>query len=231
NFNIIRIPLSHGSLSLSDHSDNILSYTVRIYPTAYPERVWKRTFVLQEKPYFQHVFFLQNKLGVLESFFATVESREKTVEGEVVRKNGGNEIDITDNSTVFTVSTGCKSTHELELLEAAVGNPFNYKIVDGKAVPISILPDTFTIHDEAEETQSVQFQYMFNIEASDSGERSGIGRAIITTVHDYFETTWADERSAAVGGIGGVPEIWIDGERFNKIAVKTSLAKTEFNRI
>ncbi|MDL2309460.1 hypothetical protein LJC68_09425 [Bacteroidales bacterium OttesenSCG-928-B11] len=221
NFNIIRIPLSFSSLSLSDYSDNILSYTVRVYPTDAEQRVWKRTFIMQEKPYHSHTFLLQNKYGVLESFFTDRESKEKTVEGEVVKKNGLNEIDITDTSITYIAQTGYKASHELKLLEEAVGNSFNFKIVNGKAIPITILPDTFTIFDETEELQNCQFQYMFNIATSDTGERTNTGTVI--TERESFEDVWMDERIDIDGNTTSV--IWIDREEFRRVAATNSITE------
>jgi len=159
NFTIYRVPLSVKALSLQNHSTQILSYTVRIYHTSAPSAVWTRTFVLQEKTYDAKEFLLQNKYGVLESFFIENEMVEKTVDGEKVTCDGKIETDIQDVFTTYTARTGNKSDVEMKLLGEALENKFNYKIVDGALIPITILPDTLTIFDEGEDLQAAEFQY------------------------------------------------------------------------
>ncbi len=147
------------------------------------------------------------------------------MEGEVVKKNGLNEIDISKATTVYTADTGHSSAHRLKLLEQAVSNPFNFKIVEGKAVPITILPDTFTISDEAEETQSVQFQYMLNIAESNAGEGSGTGTVVIG--RDYFEQAWQEARIEE--GVR-TPLIWVDSATFSRTALTNNITITTLKK-
>jgi hypothetical protein len=125
--------------------------------------VWTRTFVLNEKPFFAKQFLLQNKYGVLESFFVENEMMEKKVDGEQIMHENKVEIDVQDISATFTARTGNKSEHDLKLLSEAIENKQNYKIVNDILYPITILPDTLTIFDEEEDLQSAQFQYVFQI--------------------------------------------------------------------
>ena len=196
NFSIARIPLSVKALSLANHSTQILSYTVRIFHAATPAAAWTRTFIMQEKPFYAKEFLLQNKYGVLESFFIDNETIKKTVDGEKITCNGKIKIDITDVSTVFTARTGYKSDIEMKLLSEAVENRFHYKIVNGELIPVIILPDTLTILDEAEDLQTVEFQYMFNTPKSTSGETTGGNSGGTTTTYmTFIDSVWAAERT------------------------------------
>jgi len=194
NFSIVRIPLSAKALSLHNHSTQILRYTVRIYHTATPTSVWIRTYIIQEKPFHAKEFLLQNKYGVLESFFVDNEMIEKTVEGEKVICDGKTDIDITDVATTYTARTGYKSDVEMNLLAEAIENRFHYKIVNGSYIPITILPDTLTIIDEEEDLQSAEFQYVFNIPEKTSNK---FPIAIEATFEEALwvenERMWIDE--------------------------------------
>jgi len=163
NYSIVRVPLSVKALSLTNHSTQILTYTVRAYHLSKTTEVWTRTFLMQEKPFFAKEFLLQNKYGVLESFFVENEMIEKTVDGEQVIYDNKTEIDVQDISTTFTARTGNKSEFEMKLLGEALENKHHYKIVNNTLLPITILPDTLTIFDEGEELQSAEFQYVFKI--------------------------------------------------------------------
>jgi len=163
NFSIVRIPLSVKALSLENHSTQILHYTVRIYHSDTSSAIWTRTFVLQEKPFHAKEFLLQNKYGVLESFFVENEKAEKTVEGEKVACNNNTEFDVHAIFVPFLARTGNKSNSEMKLLGEAMENRFHYKIVNGSLLPITILPDTLTIFDEGEDLQSAEFQYTFKV--------------------------------------------------------------------
>ena len=186
NLSIVRVPLSVNALSLENHSTQILSYTVRLYHSATPNAVWTRTFVLQEKPFYAKEFLLQNKYGVLESFFIENEMIEKTVDGEKVTCEGKVEIDVQDVFTTFSARTGNKSDFEMKLLGEAMENKFHYKIVNGSLVPITILPDTLTIFDEGEDLQSAEFQYTFKI--PDRSLPSPAGGSLKD--FDTFEEKW-----------------------------------------
>lgn len=187
NYSIVRIPLSVKALSLTSHSTQILSYTVRIFHNDAQSAVWTRSFVLQEKPFYAKEFLLQNKYGVLESFFIENEMTEKTVDSEVVTCKNNVEIDVQDIFTTFIARTGNKSDVEMKLLGEAMENKFHYKIVNGSPIPITILPDTLTIMDEGEDLQSAEFQYSFKIpDKTMAVQTSGIDVA-----HE-FETAWEE---------------------------------------
>ena len=207
NFNIVRIPLSVNALNLSAHSTDILSYTVRIFSAGYAE-FWLRTFILQHKPHFAKVFFLQNRCGVLDSFFTDNEMVEKIIEGDEIVQNGKIEIDITDSSILYTARTGYKTVAEMELLSAAMENRFNYIVIGGNAVPITILPETLVVNDEEQDLQSGEFQYRFNIPFSDKG----VNNNQIVIGRDDFERYWQDEIE-----LTGIPQpnVWADDRRYN----------------
>lgn len=160
NYNIVRMPLSVAALGLSAYSQDILSYSVHV-SNALGE-VWTRTFVLESKPYGAQVFLLQNRYGVLESLYAETESLEERTEGGETVQNGIAGIDITDRSTIHTARTGYRGRRELQLVADAMRGRFNYRIVDGKAVPISVIPDTLTVKDDEEDLLSAEFRYRFN---------------------------------------------------------------------
>lgn len=160
NYNIVRMPLSVAALGLSAYSQDILSYSVHV-SNALGE-VWTRTFVLESKPYGAQVFLLQNRYGVLESLYAETESLEERTEGSETVQNGIAGIDITDRSTIHTARTGYRGRRELQLVADAMRGRFNYRIVDGKAVPISVIPDTLTVKDDEEDLLSAEFHYRFN---------------------------------------------------------------------
>ncbi|MCL2436103.1 MAG: hypothetical protein FWD09_08235 [Lentimicrobiaceae bacterium] len=215
NFSIVRIPLSVKVLSLENHSTQILHYTVRIYHTAAPAAVWTRTFVLQEKPFYAKEFLLQNKYGVLESFFIENEMVEKTVDGEKVTSDGKVEIDVQDIFTTFTARTGYKSDFEMKLLSEALENRFHYKIVNGSLLPITILPDTLTIFDEGEDLQSAEFQYTFKI-PDRSLPSPTVNMSSGTFEKEVFENTWNEP----------LYQVWNDRFTFEEKENTTLIAET-----
>jgi len=168
NFNIVRIPLSVSALALSSIEDEILTYKVKIRNQNTSEE-WSRTFLLQRRPFFSQIFLLQNKQGILESFFIDNEKTEKIVEGDEVTCNGQSILDITSKDIVYTARTGFKSKHEIELLSDAVGNKFNYKIIDEVPKRITILPDSLVVKDDSEDLQSAEFQYKISEAYNDQG--------------------------------------------------------------
>jgi hypothetical protein len=189
NFSIVRVPLSIDALSLQNHSTKILSYTVRVYHSTAPNAVWTRTFVMQEKPYYAQEFLLQNRYGVLESFFVDHEMIEKIVDGEKVTCDDKIEIDVQDIFTTYTARTGFKSDFEMKLLAEAIENKHHYKIVNNTLLPITILPDTLTILDEKEDLQMAEFQYTFKI----LDKTLAVTASTIRTVDKYdFAAMWQE---------------------------------------
>lgn len=195
NYSIVRVPLSVNALSLQTHSTQIISYTVRVYHSDAPSAVWTRTFVLQQKPFHAKEFLLQNRYGVLESFFIDHEMTEKSIDGEKVTCEGKIEIDVHDISTTFTARTGNKSDFEMKLLAEALENRHHYKVVNNALIPITILPDSLTIFDEGEDLQSAEFQYSFKIP-----DKTVPATAIVSVIgHDVFaevalESTWNETK-------------------------------------
>jgi hypothetical protein len=214
NFSIVRVPLSVKALSLQNHSTQILSYTVRVYHASYPSAVWARTFVLQEKPFYAKEFLLQNKYGVLESFFIENEMIEKTVDGEKVTRDDKIEIDVQDIFTTFFARTGNKSDFEMKLLSEALENKFHYKIVNGSLIPITILPDTLTIFDEEEDLQSAEFQYTFKI--PDKTLPASATVALIGFEREAFAEKWNE----------ALYQIWNDSLTFEEQANNTLIQES-----
>ena len=159
NYNIVRIPLSPSALGIPS-ADDVLSYTVTAKNAT--GEVWTRTFVLERKPHGTQEFLLQNRYGLLETLSTYTSAVEEETEGSDTVKNGVVGADITDTATVHTARTGYKTEREIQLVADAMRNRFNYRIVDGRAVPIAILPDTLTITDTAEDLVEAEFQYRFN---------------------------------------------------------------------
>ena len=159
NFNIVRVPLSAAALGIPSAED-VLSYTVIVGNNK--GETWTRTFVLERKPYNAQEFLLQNRYGLLETLATDTSAVEEQTEGSDTVKNGVVGVDITDTATVHTARTGYKTEREIRLVAEAMRGRFNFRYVDGKAVPIAILPDTLTVTDTAEDLISAEFQYRFN---------------------------------------------------------------------
>lgn len=171
NFNIVRVPLSADALSLPE---DVFVYTVTISESG-SDDAWSRRFVIKQKPHFAKTFLLQNRYGVLESFFAESEMTEKEAKGDEVVRDGGFEIAVTEDATTFTARTGSKTKEELRLLADAMVNALNYRLDGGTAQAITILPDTLTVFDEDEDLQSAEFQYRLNAPQNDAGEAVASG--------------------------------------------------------
>ena len=159
NFNIVRVPLSAAALGIPSAED-VLSYTVIVGNNK--GETWTRTFVLERKPYNAQEFLLQNRYGLLETLATDTSAVEEQTEGSDTVKNGVVGVDITDTATVHTARTGYKTEREIRLVAEAMRGRFNFRYVDGKAVPIAVLPDTLTVTDTAEDLISAEFQYRFN---------------------------------------------------------------------
>ena len=191
NLNIVRLPLSSDTLRIMESCPDAMSYTVTCTEGAAFK--WRRTFLLERKPLHGSVFLLQNRLGVLESLLVENELAEKETAGDEVVRDGGFEIAVTDSETTFTARTGYRSREELQLLADAAGNANNYKLENGNPVPITILPDTLTVADEAEDLQSVEFRYRHNLPQDGSGEPVPTG--LIITEADYWVELDASEQA------------------------------------
>ena len=159
NYNIVRVPLSPSALGIPS-ADDVLSYTVTAKNTS--GAVWTRTFVLERKPHGAQEFLLQNRYGLLETISTYTSAVEEETDGSDTVKNGVVGADITDTATVHTARTGYKPEREIQLVADAMRGRFNYRIIDGRAVPIAILPDTLTVTDTAEDLVEAEFQYRFN---------------------------------------------------------------------
>lgn len=208
NFNIVRIPLSANALNLPD---DVFVYTVSISEVGMAD-VWSRRFVIKQKPFFAKVFLLQNRYGVLESFFTESEMTEKEMKGDEVVRDDGFEIAVTEDATTFTARTGSKTKEELQLLADAMVNALNYRLEGDSPQAITILPDTLTIFDEAEDLQSAEFQYRLNEPQNDAGEAVGGGGLV--SADDYWNDLDAMEHEV----------IWNDLVRFNPAAAVNELA-------
>ena len=159
NYNIVRIPLSPSALGIPS-ADDVLSYTVTAQNAS--GAVWSRTFVLERKPHGAQEFLLQNRYGLLETLSTYTSAVDEQTDGSDTVKNGVVGVDVTDTATVHTARTGYKPEREIQLVADAMRNRFNYRYVDGRAVPIAILPDTLTVTDTAEDLVEAEFQYRFN---------------------------------------------------------------------
>ena len=186
NFTIVRIPCSAASLDIADVA-NVISYDVKVVNQS--GETWMRTYLLGSTPYFASVFLMQNRYGVLESFYAFSEAEEQTVEGEEVIRDGEIAIDITDTSTVYTARTGFRSRRELALVAQAMRSRFNYRINGTRPVPIVILPDSLIVSDEKEDLVEAEFSYRYT---SASESRHNV---TLPTYPDGWDdsTEWNDE--------------------------------------
>lgn len=161
--NIYRFSTDLYALGL-DNKD-IVQYTVSLTCNASP--VFSRIYQVISKPFFARTFLFQNKYGLLESFFVENLEEEKTVEGRKVLLNKLNEIDIQNKGTYYTARTGFKRKNELQALKYAFENKHNFIISNDKIIRISILPDSFTIVDEDEDLQNLEFKFCVSLEAEE----------------------------------------------------------------
>ncbi|MBR3577345.1 MAG: hypothetical protein IKN98_01040 [Bacteroidales bacterium] len=187
NRNIVRIPVSVQALGLS--ADDTLSYNVFVLNGS--SSAWSRTYVLGQKPYNSQVFLLQNRYGLLETFFTDTSAIDEKTEGGDTVQNGVAGTDITDTATIHTARTGYKTAREIQAIADAMRNRFNYRIVGSRIVPIAIIPDTLTVNDTAEDLISAEFQYRFN-RPSTSGTIGNI--PIVPGIPDVWvdRLTWLD---------------------------------------
>jgi hypothetical protein len=151
--------------SLGIDGMDVIEYTVNLTDNAVS--VFSRIYTVIPKPYFAKVFILQNKYGLLESFFVDNLLKEKTLEGSEVVLAEAHHIDIEKKDVVYTARTGSKRIKELPCFEHAAANKFNYIIADGRLVPIVILPDSFTIADEEKDLQGFEFKFKVSNEAEE----------------------------------------------------------------
>lgn len=162
NFQFVRIPLSAKSLDFNAISNLLIEYSVQIYAVAGTPTTWTRKFVITPEPYHSKIFLFQNRYGVLESFFTESESFEKNVTGDIVTK--GNLVDIDKEiEKTFICKTGPKSVREMQLLSDALDSRFNFIWINNRAVPITLLPDTFIIKNESEDFIEAEFKYRINL--------------------------------------------------------------------
>ncbi len=161
NYQFVRIPFSAKGLGISNHSD-IIEYFVKVYPDGLEEKAWTRKFTFIPKPYNSKIFLFQNRYGVLESFFTESESFEKNVTGDILTKGSLIEIDREIEKT-FICKTGPKSPREMQLLSDALDSRFNFIWINNRAVPITLLPDTFIIKNESEDFIEAEFKYRINL--------------------------------------------------------------------
>lgn len=56
-----------------------------------------------------------------------------------------------------------ESTREMQLLSDALDSKFNFIWINNRAVPVTILPDTFIIKNESEDFVEAEFKYRINL--------------------------------------------------------------------
>ena len=161
NYNFVRVPLSVKALGLSEET-SLIEYSVQIFAVADISKTWIRKFVIIPEPYHSKIFLFQNRYGVLESFFSESESFEKNVSGDILTK--GNLVDIDKEiEKTFICKTGPKNTREMQLLSDALDSKFNFIWINKRAVPVTLLPDTFIIKNESEDFVEAEFKYRINL--------------------------------------------------------------------
>jgi hypothetical protein len=168
---IYRIPISMKSLEI-DNKD-LSSFYITLKDAA--SRIFfRRDFEVVEKPYNARVFLLQNKYGLIESFWIDNLLEEKTVDGDTVRLLNEYKIDVSKVETVYTARTGSKRVREMQVLKGGVENEGNYIVTSppeghlppapseggGVLIPITILPMTLEVVDEEEDLQRAEFQFV-----------------------------------------------------------------------
>ena len=168
---LYRIHTSVKELKITQY--DIIQYRLSIKDNSSDEIIFRRQYTIIEKPYNARIFLLQNKYGLLEPFYSDNHLEEKTVDGNRVVLDNIYKIDITNTETVYTVRSGSKRPSELQVFKAAVENHFNFLIQDNWKIPITILPDTFTIHDEEEDLQNIEFSFILSKDAESLVEVAG----------------------------------------------------------
>ena len=154
---IYRIPISMKNLELPN---NIPSFSVTLKEPSATQPFFKRDFEVVEKPYHARVFLLQNKYGLLESFWINNLLEEKTIDGEAIRLSEFYAVDISKVETVYTARTGSKRIAEMQILKQAIENTDNYIVLDKELIPITILPLTLQVAEEEDDLQSAEFQFI-----------------------------------------------------------------------
>ena len=157
--NIYRIPISMEALEVYGIA-SLAHFDITFKEDGQSQPFFRRGFDVIEKPYNARVFLLQNKYGLLESFFIDNLLEEKTVDGDLVVLGENYKMDIAKVETVYTARTGSKRISEMKLLKQAFENADNY-IIDGNLLlPITFLPDTLQIWDEEDDLQRIEFQFI-----------------------------------------------------------------------
>ena len=174
NYNFVRINCSVDSLQLPN-PETILEYTVSILDSADGSKYFQKTYRLFNKPIHSSVFLLQNRYGVLDSFYTESQKFEKISSGEKLIKGSLTAYDL-ESEYKFTVSTGFKSENQLQLLSDASENRFNFIVINNTAVPIAIIPGSIVVRDKQEDLLSVEFDYIINTSKADK-----------TILVDYFK--------------------------------------------
>jgi hypothetical protein len=150
-----------GDLSTIIDNEGIFEYTIRIdTATSTPTTLFKRTYQMIEKPYNARVFLLQNKYGLLESFFIDNLLEQKTIKGNTVVLADNYKIDITNTEIQYTARTGSKRVSEMQLLKQAADKHNNYIVQDDLLIPITILPATYKIAEEKKDLQNAEFKFV-----------------------------------------------------------------------
>lgn len=166
NFNFIRINCSLDSFRFQN-VDSVIEYSVSIYPDlADLNKKFVKHFRIFKKPIHSSVFLLQNRYGVLESFYSVDQKFEKESFGDKVSKGAVTHYDI-ENEYKFTALTGYKTKEELQLLSDAEENRFNYIVINNTPVQITIVPESVVVVDTKEDLLNAEFQYEINREVAD----------------------------------------------------------------
>lgn len=174
NHNFVRINCSVDSLQLPN-PETILEYTVSILDSADGSKSFQKTYRLFNKPIHSSVFLLQNRYGVLDSFYTESQKFEKSSSGEKLIKGSLTAYDL-ESEYKFTASTGFKSENQLQLLSDASENRFNFIVINNTAVPIAIIPGSIVVRDKKEDLLSAEFDYIINTSKADK-----------TILVDYFK--------------------------------------------
>jgi hypothetical protein len=112
-----RVAVSIDALAIADW--DVIQYTVSFTQPSAPNGNFSRTYQIVTTPYNARIFLLQNKYGLIESFWIDNLLEEKTVEGNVVILDADYKIDISKVESVFTARTGSKRISEMQLFKQA----------------------------------------------------------------------------------------------------------------
>ncbi|MCL2311233.1 MAG: hypothetical protein FWC41_01900 [Firmicutes bacterium] len=208
NYSVARVPTSLRAFSILNRA-NIIQYTITLWNSDRPTQRMKRTYNVNATPYHIHEFFLQNKYGVIEYFFAETRKIETQTKADIINVDNINDIQFLEKNKIYTVNTGIKDKNQLKLLSQAVHSQHNFIITKNRLIPIFIVPESIKIIDESKDLQETSFKYQYKDENTDEFI---LLNAIEGSQEPYnpFGNRWQDTKAPSE------PNYWDDRDVYNE---------------